>query len=166
MITAKQKEAAKKDIKKDNAARQAVSPREHPMALPAGRPRAKPGTKGEGDYYRIIIRPKEEFVIFRYHDVGKPGGIQRLAGKRSSGSWADQAWLISKEYAHVANGKLVPDTSDAREILQVIGPAKHVRGDVFQGHPRKNVPERKKPAPAQLQAQMENIREARKVRQK
>ena len=142
MATAKQKETAKKDIKKDRAALQTMSPREHFMAQPEGRSRAKPGTKGEGDYYRIIVRPKEEFVIFRYHDVGKPGGIQRLAGKRSSGSWADQAWLISKEDAHVENGNLVPDTSDAREILKVIGPAKHIKGDVFQGHPRRNVSDR------------------------
>jgi len=69
--------------------------------------------------------------------VGKPGGIQRLAGKRSTGSWADQAWLISKEDAHLENGILVPDTSDARDILKVIGPAKHVRGDVIQGIPEK-----------------------------
>jgi len=98
--------------------------------------------------------------------VGKPGGIQRLAGKRSTGSWADQAWLISKEDAHLENGILVPDTSDARDILKVIGPAKHVRGDVFQGHPRKKISEREKPTPAQSQVQMENSREARKVIQK
>jgi hypothetical protein len=166
MATAKQKEFAKKDIKKDQAARQAMSTREHSMAQPEGKSRAKPGTKGEGDYYRVIVRPKEEFVIFRYHDVGKPGGIQRLAGKRSSGSWADQAWLISKGDAHIENGKMVPDTPDAREILKVIGPAKHVKGDVFQGHPRKKVSEREKPATAQRRAQRENIREDPKARQK
>jgi hypothetical protein len=166
MVVTKQKITAKMDIKKDQAARQPMPPGEHSITQPEGRSRAKPGTKGEGDYYRIIIRPKEEFVIFRYHDVGKPGGIQRLAGKRSSGSWADQAWLISKEDAHLANGKLVPDTSDAREILQVIGPAKHVRGDVFQGHPGRKVSETKKPTVTRLQAQMENIREIQKVRQK
>jgi hypothetical protein len=110
----KAKRSCKKEYKKSQAAWLALSPREHSMAQPEGRSRAKPGTKGEGDYYRIVVRPKEDFVTFRYHDVGKPGHVQRLAGKRASGSWADQAWLISKENAHVENGKLVPDTSDAR----------------------------------------------------
>lgn len=70
-------------------------------AQPEGRGRKKPGTAGEGKYYRIVVRSKEKFVTFRYHDVGEPGGILRLAGRRSSGSWDDQAWLISKQMAHV-----------------------------------------------------------------
>ncbi len=166
MATQKQKEAARKNIKKAQAKWKAMSPREHARAQPEGRARAKPGTKGEGDYYRIVVRPKGEFVTFRYHDVGQPGHIQRLAGKRSSGSWADEAWLISKEDAHIANGKLVADTSAAQKILDVIGPVKHVKGDIFQGHPRRNVPEREKPTPAQRRAQMENIRKAQQTRWK
>ena len=143
-----------------------MSPREHARAQPEGRGRAKPGTKGEGDYYRIVVRPKEEFVTFRYHDVGRPGHIQRLAGKRSSGSWDDEAWLISKVDAHIKNRKLVADTSAARKILDVIGPVTHVKGDIFQGHPRRNVPEREKPTPSQRRARMENIRKAQKARWK
>jgi hypothetical protein len=166
MATKKQKEAAKKNIKKAQAKWRGMSSREHARAQPEGRARAKPGTKGEGDYYRIVVRPKEEFVTFRYHDVGRPGHIQRLAGKRSSGSWDDQAWLISKEDAHIKNGKLVADTSVAREILDVIGPVKHVKGDIFQGHPRRNVPEREKPTPAQRRARAENIRKAQQARRK
>ena len=166
MATEKQTEAARENIKKAQAKWRAMSPREHARAQPQGRARAKPGTKGEGDYYRVIVRPKEEFVTFRYHDVGRPGHVQRLAGKRSSGSWDDQAWLISKEDAHIENGKLVADTSAARKILEVIGPVKLVKGDIFQGHPRRNVPEREKPTPAQRRARMENIRKAQKARSK
>jgi hypothetical protein len=166
MATSKQKQAAKKNVKKAQAAWKSMSPREHAIAQPEGRSRAKPGTKGEGKYYRIVVRPKGEFATFRYHDVGEQGGIQRLAGKRSSGSWADQAWLIGKDMAHIEGDTLVADTSDAQEILDKIGPAKHVKGDIFQGHPRKNVPERKKPTPAQRRSQMENIRKAQKARRK
>ena len=36
-----------------------MSPTEHARAQPEGRARAKPGTKGEGKYYRIVVRPKE-----------------------------------------------------------------------------------------------------------
>lgn len=42
-------------------------------------------------------------------------------------------------------GMLVADTSDAKKILQEFGPAKHVKGDVFQGHPGINVPEPEEP---------------------
>jgi hypothetical protein len=166
VATAKQKEAAKKNIKKAQAAWQAMSPREHSLAQPEGRSRAKPGTKGEGKYYRIVVRPKEEFTTFRYHDVGEPGGIQRLSGKRSSGSWDDQAWLIDKDMAHIEGDTLVADTPDAQEVLDEIGPARHLKGDIFQGHPRKNVPEREKPTPAQQRAQMENIHKAQKAQRK
>jgi len=98
-----------------------MSPTERAKAQPEWRKRKKPGTKGEGDYFRIVVRPKEEFATFRYHDVGKPGGIQRLAGKRQSGSWDTQAWLIGKDEAHVENGKLIPDTDEARKVLEQLG---------------------------------------------
>ncbi len=143
-----------------------MSPKEHARAQPEGRARAKPGTKGEGKYYRIVVRPKEEFVTFRYHDVERPGHIQRLAGKRSSESWDDQAWLISKEDAHVEDRELVADTPGAQEILDIIGPVKHVKADLFKGHPRKNVPEREKPTAAQKRARRENIRKAQEARKK
>jgi hypothetical protein len=96
--------------------------------------------------------------------VGEPGHIQRLAGKRSSGSWNDQAWLISKQDAHVENVKLVGDTDEGRDILDTYGPVRHIEGDIFEGHPRKNVPESEKPTPAQQKAQRENIRKAQAAR--
>ncbi len=101
MASNKQKEAAKQNIKKAQQRWQGMTSRQRALAQPEGRKRAKPGTKGEGDYYRIVVRPKEEFTTFRYHDVGDKGHIIRLAGKRSSGSWDTQAWLISKGDAHV-----------------------------------------------------------------
>ena len=101
---------------------------------PSGNRRAKPGSQGEGDYYRIVVRDKEEFTTFRYHDVGDKGHILRLAGKRSSGSWDTQTWLISKEDAHVSGETLVPDTKDAKELVAIAGQptrARHRR--YFQG---------------------------------
>jgi hypothetical protein len=153
-------------MKKAQAAWKAMSSTEHARSQPERRARKKPGTTGEGKYYRIVVRSKGDFVAFRYHDVGEPGGIQRLAGKRSSGTWDDQAWLISKEMAHMEGSTLVADTPDAKNILQEFGPAKHVEGDIFQGHPRKNVPEREKPTRAQRRSRMGNIRTARQARQK
>lgn len=164
MATEKQKEAARENIKKAQEKWQSITSREHAKAQPEGRKREKPGKGGGGEYYRIIVRPKEEFVSFRYHDVGKPGHVQRLAGKRSSGSWDDHAWLISKQNAHIEDGKLVADTAEAREILKDYGPVQHVEEDVFKGHPRENVPEKEKPTPAQQRARTENIRKAQEAR--
>lgn len=160
----KQKIAARKNIKKARRVWQRMSKRQRALAQPEGQRRAKIGTKGEGNYYRVEVRPKEEFTTFRYHDVGKPGKIQRLAGKRSSGSWDDQAWLIEKKMAHVEGNILVADDPDAKKILDMIGPAKHLKGDLFKGHPRPNVPEKEKPTLAQKRARMENIRKAQAVR--
>jgi hypothetical protein len=165
MATAKQKEAARKNIKKAQKAWKSMSSRAHSRAQPEGKRRAKPDSTGEGEYYHIEVRPKEEFVSFRTHDIGEKGGIQRVGGRRKSGSWDDQKWLISKEHAHVENGKLVPDTEDAREVLEELGSKPvHVSGDRFKAKPRPNVPEKDKPTPAQRRAQKSNIKKAQAAR--
>lgn len=165
MATQRQREAAKRNVKKAQAAWQAMSPGEHARAQPQGRGRKKPGTTGEGEYYRITVRPKEEFVTFRTQDVGGPGHIERVAGKRPSGSWATQAWLVSKQDAHVEGGQLVPDTADARNLLAKLGSEPVcVKGDVFEAKDRPNVPERAKPTPAQRQARSANIKKAQAAR--
>lgn len=164
MTTAKQKTAAQKNIQKAQEAWQSMSPRQRALAQPQGRGRAKVGTKGEGEYYRIIVRPKSEFVTFRYHDVGEPGNILRLVGKRQSGSWDDHAWLIDKDMAQVSNGHLESEDADAKDILEMVGPVEHVKGDIFQGHPRRNVPEKEKPTLAQQKARTANIKKAQSAR--
>ena len=144
-----------------------MSPEERAKAQPEGRRRAKPGAKGGGEYLRIIVRPKEEFVTFRVHDVGKTGHIQRLAGRRRSGLWDTQAWLISKEDAHIEGGKLVPDSEDAKKVLGQLGSTpEYLEGDRFKAKPRPKVPESEKPTPAQRKAQQENIKKARAARKK
>ena len=165
MTTNKQKEAAKENIKKAQQRWQEMTPREHALAQPEGRKRAKPGTKGEGEYFRIVVRPKGEFTTFRYHDVGEKGHILRLAGKRSSGSWDTQVWLISKDDAHLEGDTLVADTDDARKVIEALATKpKHVKGDIFEAKDRLNVPERKKPTEAQLRAWRENIKKAQQAR--
>jgi hypothetical protein len=165
MTTDRQKEAAKENIKKAQQKWQAMTPREHALAQPEGRKRAKQGTKGEGDYFRIVLRPKEEFTTFRYQDVGEKGHILRLAGKRSSGSWDTQVWLISKNDAHMEGDTLVPDTEDAKRLIEALGSKpKYVKGDVFKAKDRPNVPESKKPTQAQQRARLENIKKAQQAR--
>src|SRR5438552_11549513 len=121
MATQKQREAARKNIRKAQAAWKSMSHRQHAQAQPEGRKRKKTGTGGEGDYYHVGVRPKGDFVTFRTQDVGDPGHIQRVAGKRQSGAWDTVKWLISKEDAHVEGGNLIPDTEEAREVLVKLG---------------------------------------------
>jgi hypothetical protein len=165
MATAKQRQAARKNIRKARAAWQSMSRTQQSRSQPEGRSRQKPGTTGGGEYYHVAVRPKTEFVSFRTQDVGDPGHIQRVAGKRSSGSWDTVKWLISKEDAHMDHGRLVPDTAEARDALAKLGSKPvHVRGDMFQAKPRPNVPEREKPTAAQRQARMSNIKKAQAAR--
>jgi len=94
--------------------------------------RAKPGSKGEGDYYRIELLPSEEFTTFRYDDVGDPGHLLRLAGKRKDGTWDTQAWLIGKSDAHVEGDHLISDSADAKDLLESLEvKPKHLKGDIF-----------------------------------
>jgi len=165
MATQKQRAAARKNIKKAQSAWQSMSHTEHARAQPQGRGRQKPGTSGKGEFYRIVVRPKEQFVTFRTQDVGGPGHIERVAGKRQSGSWATQAWLISKEDAHREGDRLVPDTTEARNLLARLGSEPvHAKGDIFEAKDRRNVPEREKPTAAQRRARSRNIQKAQAAR--
>ena len=124
MTTEKQKELTQ--AKPQESAME--TPREHSSFQPKRRKRAKPGMKGEGDYFRIIVRTKDEFATFRTQDVGEKGHILRLAGKRSSGSWDTQAWLISKDDAHIENDTLVADTDDARGLIEALAACRREHG--------------------------------------
>jgi len=167
MATKKQIEAAKENIKKAQKAWKEMSHRQRALAQLQGRKRAKVGEPGEGEYFRIIVRPAEKFSTFRYHDVGEKGHILRLAGKRESGSWATQAWLIGKNDAHLEGEEFIPDTEDAKKLIESLASKpEHIEGDIFKARDRRNVPEREKPTPAQQKARAENIKKAQTARRK
>ena len=129
--------------------------------------RKKPGSTGQGDYYHVEVRPRSDFVSFRTQDVGDPGHIQRVAGKRESGSWSTVKWLIGKEDAHVSGDSLVGDTREARDVIKKLGSKPvHKSGDLFQAKPRRNVAEGSKPTDAQKKARSQNIKKAQAARGK
>ena len=123
--------------------------------------RAKPGARGKGGFFHIQVRPRTEFVFFRNQDVGRRGGIERVAGRRANGSWDTQKWLIGKSEAHRAGKQLAPDTAAARKVLKQLGSTpRHLGGDRFIARPRRKIPEREKPTPAMRRAQLANIKKA------
>ena len=137
MTTVRQREAAKQNIKKAQARWRKMTSRQRSRAQPQGRARQKPGSTGQGGYYHIEVRSKGDFVTFRTQDVGRRGHIQRVAGKRSSGSWDTVKWLIGKEDAHIENNRLIPDTTGARKVLEQLGSKPvRLRGDRFEARPR------------------------------
>ncbi len=165
MATTKERTAAKRTVKKAQETQHSMSSRADARARPEGHKRRKPGATGGGEFFHIEVRPREEFETFRTQDVGQRRGIERVAGRRATGSWDTQKWLISKEHAHIEDGKLVPDSEDARGVLNELGsPPQHISGDRFQARPRPNVPEIDKPTPAQEHAWHENIRKAQAAR--
>ena len=129
--------------------------------------RKAPGTGGQGQYYHIELRPGDDFATFRTQDVGDPGHLQRVAGKRESGSWATVKWLIDKNDAHVEGDNLVGDTQEAKDLLKKLrSKPVHKTGDIFQAKPRRNVPERSKPTAAQKKARSQNIKKAQAAKTK
>ncbi len=123
--------------------------------------RKAPGSGGQGEYYHVEVRPGDDFVTFRTQDVGDPGHVQRVAGKRETGSWATVKWLIGKEDAHVDGDSLVGDTKDAKEVLKQLGSKPvHKEGDLFEAKPRRNMAEKSKPTAAQKKARSQNIKKA------
>ncbi len=81
-MTTTNSEASKKNIKKAQQAWQEMTTRQRSLAQPKGRQRKKPGATGEGEYYHVVLRPKEGFVTFRTQDVGRKGHTLRVAGKK------------------------------------------------------------------------------------
>lgn len=123
--------------------------------------RKAPGTGGQGEYYHVEVRRGDDFVTFRTQDVGDPGHVQRVAGKRATGSWATVKWLIGKEDAHVSGDSLIGDTKDAKDVLKQLGSKPiHKEGDLFEAKPRRNVAEKTKPTAAQKKARSQNIKKA------
>jgi hypothetical protein len=167
MATDRQKNAAKKNIRKAQEKWKSMTHRARAMAMPQGKNRARPGTTGKGEYYRIEVRPRSSFTSFKTQDIGRVGHTQRIAGHRASGSWDTQAWLISKKDAHVEGGNLVADDAEVRKIIESLQSAPAlVKGDIFKARPPRNVPEAEKPTPAQTKAYKENIKKAREARLK
>ncbi len=167
MATERQRQAARKNIRKAQARWESMSSGEHSRSQPEGRDRSRPGTQGGGNYYHVEVRPNEGFTAFRTQDVGGKGHLQRVAGKRSSGSWATVKWLIGKEDAHVEDDKLVADTKDAKDLLKKLGSKPvRTRGDLFEAQPRRNVPEHVKPTAAQKRARSRNVKKAQVTRRK
>jgi hypothetical protein len=167
MTTAKQWAAARTNIRKAQAAWASMSSRQHALAQPEGRLRRKPGVSGEGSYYHVELRRRGVFETFRTQDVGEPGHIQRVAGKRSSGRWDTVKWLISKDDAHIEDDNLIADSREAKKLLSELGSQPvHLKGDLFEARPRPNVPEDEKPTPAQKRARSENIKKAQAARRR
>lgn len=165
MTTEKQRAAARTNIRKAQAAWASMSSRQHAIAQPEGQVRKKPGTGGEGNYFHVEVRRSDDFVTFRTQDVGEPGHIQRVAGKRGSGSWDTVKWLISKDDAHMDHGHLVADSNGAKQVLSELGAEPvHLKGDIFEAKPRPKVAESEKPTPAQKRARRENIKKAQAAR--
>jgi hypothetical protein len=161
----KRKVAAKRNIKKAQAKWKSMTKAEHAAAQPEGRARKKPGMGGKGKFYRVVVRDKGDFVMFRNHDVGERGHVERLAGLRANGRWATVSWLIDKNEAHISKGILVGDSKDAKDVLAKLSrKPRHLKGDIFQAGPRKNIPERAKPTAAMKKAQTKNIKKAQAAR--
>lgn len=135
------------------------------MPLSRQKTRKKPGSTGKGEYYHIEVLPKTDFVTFQTQDVGRRGHIQRVAGQRSSGYWSTVKWLIDKNDAHVQDNKLIPDTNEAKNVIEQLG-SEPVRmlGDRFKARPRPSFREEAKPTRTQARARRENVKKANRRR--
>ena len=123
--------------------------------------RAKPGSRGGGRFFHIELRPSNQFVAFRVQDVGAPGGVERVAGQRASGSWDTAKWLVEKSHAHVEDGQLIADSLEAEKLFKSLGSAPvQVAGDRFRARPRRDIPEAERPTLAMRKAQLANIKKA------
>src|SRR5262245_42378236 len=118
MATARRKSAARKTRKTPR--RKSATKRTSARSKPAARSKAKTKTKARAKtakskpraksparqvtssakrrgFFHIEVQPKEAFVEFKTQDIGRDGGIERIAGKRAGGAWSTQEWVIAKD---------------------------------------------------------------------
>jgi hypothetical protein len=70
-----------------------------------------------GSFFRITVRPKEQYVSFRNYNVDGSSGLIRVAGRKRSGTWDTHAWLLSKDSAHQEDDYLLAETEEARNLF-------------------------------------------------
>lgn len=189
MATARQKSAARKNIRKARKARRTKSATRRRSASTkttarsktrtkarAKTAKAKPRTKSTArrrtkstarrrGFFHIEVQPKEAFVEFRTHDLGSEGGIERVAGKRAGGSWSTQEWLIAKDQAHVERGTLIGDTADARRVLTLLrSKPRRIKADRFAIQGPSGMPAEARPTMAPRRAGLTSIQAPQKGR--
>lgn len=134
-----------------------------PRSKPQAR-RAKASAKRRGSFH-IEVQPKEAFVEFKTQDIGRDGGIERIAGKRAGGAWSTQEWVIAKDQAHVERGMLIGDTVDARRVLTMLGAEpRHIKADRFTIHGHTGMPADVSPTLAPRRAGLGNVQAPQKGR--
>lgn len=88
---------------------------------------------GSGDFFYIEVKSPKEYKTFRTQEVDETVGIERVAGQREDGYWETVKWLVSKQIAHVENGRLVADRPEAKELFDKLEAApKHIEGSRFE----------------------------------
>jgi hypothetical protein len=190
MAIARQKSAARKNIRKTRKARTKSAARRASARSKAAarsktrasrtRTKARAKTKSRAKsparrrpksparrrgFFHIEVQPKEAFVEFRTHDLGSDGDIERVAGKRAGGSWSTQEWLIAKDQAHVERGTLIGDTADARRVLTLLGSEpRRIKADRFTIHGHTGMPADVSPTLAPRRAGLANVQAPQKGR--
>lgn len=135
MATQSQRRSINPNAKKIQARPKPAS-RQRAVQPASGLKRRLPGTGGEGHYYHIEMRSKRYFRSFRTEQIGRKGHIERVLGLRPNGAWETAKWLISKKDAHIQDGRLVPDSDKARDVLKQLGTRPvRVKGDLFKAEP-------------------------------
>lgn len=73
----------------------------------------------KGQQLRIRVRPPRLYSVFRVHDVGKKGRLQRVAGKRkTTGEWETQSWRLNLSHYKSVTDALVDLNSIADYITR------------------------------------------------
>jgi hypothetical protein len=92
-------------------------------------------------YFKIVVRQRSEFKTYEVKKDFIGEGVMRVAGKRMSGLWDTQAWLISQREAHIENRRLVPDTQFARYVVRSLASEpRWVKSNIFRARDRFKIP--------------------------
>lgn len=80
----------------------------------------------KGQQLRIRVRDPKLFLKFRTQDVGKKGGLMRLAGYRKGIGWITQAWRMNlndftvDQAVQILRTLRIPTTTKRRAISKAV----------------------------------------------
>lgn len=87
----------------------------------------------EGEYFRIIVRPRKKFLTFKSEPISSDGMLQQIHGQLPDKRWSTYAWLVNKQGAKAQEKTLVATTTSVTHLFRALNKKIiHVKDDTYK----------------------------------
>lgn len=87
----------------------------------------------KGQYYRIVVRPRDSFTAFKSEPMSDDGMLQQIHGRLPNKKWTTHAWLVDQKGANKKGSTLVGTTASVTHLFRVLNKKiTHVEDDIYK----------------------------------